>query len=100
VDSLSPKVAPGRSVVYMVENCGYCAADGNEFISIHSTKMGALKVKGRELRILLADRPPELCHEKYMGWNDPPKKIEWWMSELPEIRILELIVDRYPYWPL
>lgn len=100
MDSLSPKVTPARSVVYVVENHGRDSDDGMRIISIHSTKIAACRVKGRELRMQLAESPPELCTQRtnYKDWS--VKNINWWYSEFDDICIREVEVDLYPYWPL
>ncbi len=95
VDSLSPKVTPARPVVYLVYTID--SYNDRELISVHSTKIGALRVKGRELRMALAERPPELCTQRYVGYEVVQQK--WWWSELPEIWIHAVVVDEYRFWP-
>jgi hypothetical protein len=71
--------------VWLVLDNGTDHEDGTRIVSVHTTHMGALKAKGRELRMHLSTMEPIHCTERYDWKTYTARPCEWWYSELPDI---------------
>ena len=76
------------SSVWLVLNDGTDVEDGTRVVSVHRTQMGALKAKGRELRLYLSITEPLRGTERYNYKTYTSKPCIWWYSELPSVRVV------------
>jgi hypothetical protein len=76
------------STVWLVLNDGTDVDDGTRVVSVHRTQMGALKAKGRELRLYLSITEPLMGTERYDYKTYTARPCVWWYSELPSIRVV------------